>query len=188
MRQSSRCCSQARCEPNNTILIVSVNKLFIFLFFRILSPLHSVLHQNKTNKQNQLKYRKQNVHPLPPLSLELLYTASPTHLHTGCNGSVAQMSTEKPQKWLEMRTRSGCWSARTGNTGFQCSGWEGAWVKILGGCPGCSANAGHGRVCTCLWVPTVHLWPSCLIFANLQTYAVHSFTWQAGEEVYWRPQ
>lgn len=103
---SSYSCCQACCEPNNTILIVSVNKLFSFMFFSIFLPLHSVLHQNKQKPTKNTK--KQNLHPTPSPSLELLCTAPATYPDTGCNGNAAQVSTEKHQKQLEMRNRFGC--------------------------------------------------------------------------------
>lgn len=60
---SSYSCCQACCEPNNTILIVSVNKLFSFMFFSIFLPLHSVLHQNK---QKPTKTQKSKIYTLLP--------------------------------------------------------------------------------------------------------------------------
>lgn len=82
------------------------------MFFSIFLPLHSVLHQNKQKPTKNTK--KQNLHPTPSPSLELLCTAPATYPDTGCNGNAAQMSTEKHQKQLEMRNRFGCWSARNG--------------------------------------------------------------------------
>lgn len=103
---SSYSCCQACCEPNNTILIVSVNKLFSFYVFSAYSYPFT-LYCIKTNKNPQ-KHKKQNLHPTPSPRLELLCTASATYPDTGCNGNAAQMSTEKHQKQLEMRNRFGC--------------------------------------------------------------------------------